>query len=223
MEKIYFSKDFIQFFSKLEKNNNKEWFTANKHTYDQQVKLPFEEFLSDLLIAIKKVDKSIHMQPKEAMFRINKDIRFSKDGTPYKLYMSAAISAGGKNPGYPGLFIEISHKRIYLLGGAFHIEKDQLAALRAGIINNYAKFSQLKSNKTFVQNFTQVLGEKNKVLPEPFKSFQSKEPLIANKQFYYSTTLEKDLLLNKGLIIKIMEYYKAAMPMNQFLIDQMYT
>ena len=81
------------------------------------------------------------MEAKEAIFRINRDIRFSKNGEPYKTYMSAAISAGGKNPGYPGLFIEMSHSRIYLLGGAFHLEKDQLEALRKGIMRNHTAFN----------------------------------------------------------------------------------
>ena len=221
MSQIYFTKDFIRFFSSLEKNNNKEWFTANKATYDVHVKQAFETFIKDLLTSIQKVDSSIHMEAKEAIFRINRDIRFSKNGEPYKTYMSAAISAGGKNPGYPGLFIEMSHSRIYLLGGAFHLEKDQLEALRKGIMRNHTAFKNLLKNKQFVKVFKEIQGEKNKVLSEPFKSFQTAEPLIANKQFYYTVTLSKDALLEKNLVKLITDYYSAAKPMNQFLIEQM--
>ena len=93
---IYFTKDFIGFFSDLENNNNRDWFHENKKRYETSVKGPFESLVSALISELSKVYPEMTITPKDAIFRINRDIRFSKDKSPYKTHMAALISPGGK-------------------------------------------------------------------------------------------------------------------------------
>ena len=92
----YFTQDFIDFFQELSANNHREWFHANKKRYEQQVKVPFQSFVQLMIDRVQEVDRNVVLTPKDAIFRINRDIRFSADKTPYKTNVSAIISSGGK-------------------------------------------------------------------------------------------------------------------------------
>ena len=92
----YFNHQFVDFFKELSKNNNTQWFNENKKSYETHVKLPFIKFIDDLIIEMSKLDETIAIEAKDAITRINRDIRFSKDKSPYKMHVSAIISAKGK-------------------------------------------------------------------------------------------------------------------------------
>src|SRR5689334_10215404 len=127
----YFTKEFLDFFNKLEKNNNKEWFDRNKPTYENAVKNPFKKLVEDLIEQIRKHDKDLSTDAKESIFRINRDIRFSKDKTPYKTNVSANISKLGKrSPDHPGFYIQLGADMLMIGGGAYAPDKDQLKKIR---------------------------------------------------------------------------------------------
>ena len=88
----YFTKDFAAFFKDLEKNNNREWFHENKKRYEDSVKNPFHNFVEELIGGLSDIFPTLTIQPKDAIFRIHRDVRFSKDKTPYKIHASALIS-----------------------------------------------------------------------------------------------------------------------------------
>ena len=92
----YFEKDFLEFFKELEKNNNKDWFDANRKRYEKVIKDPFKAFVQKMIDRMHELDSSVIIQPKDCIFRINRDIRFSKDKTPYKSNVSAVVGVGGK-------------------------------------------------------------------------------------------------------------------------------
>lgn len=92
----YFDENFLKFFKSLNKNNHKEWFDKNKSTYEASVKKPFEKLVADLIFKMQKLHPGFQCEVKDAVFRINRDIRFSKDKTPYKTNVSAVICHGGR-------------------------------------------------------------------------------------------------------------------------------
>jgi len=213
-----FTKDFTKFLSDLEKNNNRDWFNENKKRYINSVKEPFEIFIETILNKIKEEDDSIILTPKEAVFRIYKDVRFSKDKTPYKTNVSAIISEGGrKDFTTPGTYLEITKNRLRFYGGAHFIEKDQLQSLREFISENMSEFQGLIKDKKFKTTFGTVLGEQNKRVPKEFKELLEVEPLIANKQFYFFTEIDKESLFSKNLISTLMRFYKIGRPFNEFI------
>jgi uncharacterized protein (TIGR02453 family) len=214
----HFNKDFIDFFKELEENNNREWFTENKERYEKSVKIPFEHFVQDMIYRIHEVDENLMLTPKEAIFRIYRDIRFSKDKTPYKTHVSAVISNGGrKNFDDPGVYIEIGADYLRFYGGLYQLDKNQIEKVRRFIASNLQEFEKLLTNKNFKKYFLTVRGESNKRIPKEFLNAYEQQPLIANKQFYYFTELSGDKITTKNLPQMLMKFYLAAEPMSSFL------
>lgn len=218
----WFTADFNQFFKDLAKNNNKEWFDANRKRYETGVKKPFEAFVAEAIARVGKHDKAVRIEPKEAIFRINRDIRFSKDKTPYKLNTSAIISpAGRKDHSTPGIYFELGPENVKFFGGAYEPEKDQLVRIRTAILRDPKGFRKVVDGKTFKAMFGTVRGEANKVLPPEFKSAAAKEPLIANKQFYVGAEKPAKLVTDPKLMEALMDHYLAMCPFNVWLAAAM--
>ncbi len=213
----HFDNDFAGFFTDLEKNNNRDWFIDNKKRYESSVKDPFHRFVEDLIGRLSEIYPSLTIQPKDTIFRINRDIRFSPDKTPYKIQMSALISEGGKkDKTTPGFYVQASHKDIRVYSGCHVLDKDQLASVRTLISENLEEFKKLISNKNFVDTFGDILGEKNKRLSPEFAALEEKQPLIANKSFYYFFKYPSSSLTKDDLVDKLMAGYKNALPLNRF-------
>ena len=104
----HLNENYRQFFVDLAPNNTSEWFNTNRKRYEQDVKIPFNNLVTELISKLANIDKNLEgVKAADCIFRINRDIRFAKDKTPYKLNMSAAIAPGGrKNMSYPGFYFE---------------------------------------------------------------------------------------------------------------------
>lgn len=214
----WFTSDFNQFFKDLAKNNNKEWFDANRKRYEASVKKPFEAFVTEAIKRIGKHDKSVSIEAKEAIFRINKDIRFSKDKTPYKLEASAIISpAGRKDHNTPGIYFAFGPENVKFYGGCYSPEKEQILAIREAIMKDGKGFRKVIDAKAFTTLFGTVQGEANKVLPPEFKAAAVKEPLIANKQFYVGAEKPAKLVTDPKLMDALMDHWLAMCPFNVWL------
>lgn len=222
----YFTTDYTNFFKGLAANNHKEWFHDHKKQYEQYVKEPFKAFVGDLIHAIQQhYDKDLDLLPKEAIFRINRDIRFAKDKTPYKLHKSAIISRGGrKNKQYPGFYLQFGVEESWLGGGAYRLDKENLQAVREHIMNNPARVKQLLDNPSFLGRYGGIQGEKNKRLPKEFKAAYQYQPILAHKQFYFMKTYEDDesIILKDNLLDWVLEFYEAGLAWNVFLVDALY-
>jgi uncharacterized protein (TIGR02453 family) len=219
----YFAQDFIDFFDELKRNNNRDWFQINKKRYEQSVKIPFENFIQDMIFKIQEDDENLMTTPKESIFRIYRDIRFSNDKTPYKTHASAVIVNGGrKNYTEPGVYIEISSDKLNFYSGIYQMSKEQLWSVREYISSNLKDFENLINDKAFKKYFGKVEGKKNKRLPIEFRQILEKQPLIANKQFYYIGKVDIKKILSKNLTGHLMKYYYAAKPMNQFLSNALH-
>ncbi len=117
---IYFTQDYLDFFKNLAANNHKQWFDENRKTYETVVREPFKLFIADVIKSVQEIDNGVALEPKNAIFRINRDVRFSKDKTPYKLFNSAIISKNGrKDKTYPGLYLELNPERLAIFGGVY--------------------------------------------------------------------------------------------------------
>ncbi|WP_299610843.1 DUF2461 domain-containing protein [uncultured Aquimarina sp.] len=214
----YFTQDFVEFFKELEFNNHKEWFHANKKRYEASVKRPFEIFVGKMIQEIQKYDPTLQIDAKECILRINRDIRFSEDKSPYNLYYTAFVSKGGrKDKSVPGLFLRLSPIMVGVMGGCFGITKEQLFNLRTTISNNPKYFRKLIEEKEFVERFGEIKGRAIKRIPREWKEAYKIEPLIGNKQFYFVGEEPPSLITNESLIDKLMEYWKIMRPVNEYL------
>lgn len=214
----YFAQDAIDFFRELELNNEKPWFEANKRRYEASVKRPLESFVGDLIDALKRFDPAIAMTPKEAIFRIYKDVRFSKDKTPYKTNAGAAISRGGRKAfDVPGIYFHFDARVLAVASGYYQLEPEKIALMRRHIMRNSAELEQHLADPEFQQRFGSIAGEKNKILPPEFKEAAARQPYLFNKQFYYWGESDVRELLKDDIVEHVLSYYHAASPMNTFL------
>ncbi|MDW3193389.1 MAG: DUF2461 domain-containing protein [Cytophagales bacterium] len=212
------TKAYSSFFAELELNNTRDWFQANKSRYEKDVKAPFLALLKQIIDKIQAFDQEISTDPKAAVFRINRDIRFSKDKTPYSTLMKAGISPGGKRSELPGYYLGISSATIHIGGGMFGIDKDQLKKIRSSITSEHEVLADILNATDFKDRFGELKGEHAKRLAPDCKAMLEKAPFIANKQFYVMTEIPMADYLNSDVLSSVlMEYYNAVYPLNRYL------
>ena len=188
------------------------------------IKDPFYNFVDEMIPEIAKIDKSDYdVTSKDSVFRVNRDIRFSKDKSPYKLKMSAIISPGGKkDKTYPGLYFEMGPEHFRIYGGVFALDKDQLYDIRESIVKNLKKFDKLVNEKTFKSEYGEIHGAKNKIIPKEFKEAAAKQDLIFNKNWYYYKTFDAEIILQEDFKQIILDHYKISKPVKVFFEKAIY-
>lgn len=214
-------KGYVQFFKELAANNNREWFHANKKRYEKDVKEPFHQLVKDVIARMKKIDPKIDIEPKDALFRINRDIRFSKDKSPYKTYMAAVVSRGGrKNTSIPGIYFHIAPDEVWIGGGCHEPEKDLLYKIREAMVRDPKRVKKITEAKKFKEVFGEVQGEKNKILPPEFKEAAGELPLLYNKSFHYMAHYKGEKQVTRDDLVQfIVDHYNAAEGWNEFLME----
>lgn len=214
----YFSPDYLDFFIELAANNHKDWFDLNRKRYEASVKKPFAQFTQTLIDQIAVDNPSFqHLLAKDCIFRINRDIRFSADKTPYKLMCSAVVSPEGKkSTAINGIYFELTPEHVRVYGGIYEIDKDNLLELREGIAAHADEFKRLVSAPSFSSFYGEIHGEKNKMLPTHLKSAAAQEPLIFNKQFYFYATFPAELMLQDELLDTLCKAYEIGRPIESF-------
>ncbi len=219
MKKQYFTEAYLHFFMELAANNHKDWFDQNRSRYQTDVKARFEVFVGDLIAALKKDEELGDLKASDCIFRINKDIRFSKDKTPYKLQMSALIKKGGKKQmSEAGLYIEIGPEFLGIYTGSYMPEKEQLIKIREKIAAEPKAFEKIINAKAFKESFGEVRGEKSKILPKELKEAAKGQELIYNKQFYLMHQVDAEKILDNDLLSYVVNHFKSAAQFNRFLI-----
>ena len=210
-------KETLAFLKQLEKNNNREWFNAHKDAYLQAMD-NFNAFVSRLISGAGKFDKSVSsLTPKDCVFRIYRDTRFSKDKTPYKNHFSARIIGGDEKCGYAGYYLHLQPGASFLAGGVHMPEPDRLKGIREEISDNAAAFRKIIGDATFKKNFKEVTGEKLKTAP---KGFDKEDPMLPYLQF-------KDLIVHHnvgdGVAVSpdfadyCLKLFKSMIPFNNFV------
>jgi uncharacterized protein (TIGR02453 family) len=211
----YLNDVFRKFFIELAKNNHKDWFDLNRERYYDDVKKPFENIVNDVITQLRKTEDLGQIEAKDCLFRINRDIRFSKDKTPYKLHLSASISKYGKKDfENPGFYFEIGAEHINIYSGIYQPSKISLNNLRNYISNNYTELDKILANAKFKTIFGTIKGEKAKRLPS---ELNNSHPLLFNKQFYIHHQVETHTLIDKDIVEYLISIFKTAQPINNYL------
>ena len=219
----FFNKDYLDFFKELAANNNKEWFDKNRKRYEREVKEPFKNFVTELISAMAKDDSDLEIEAKDAIFRINRDIRFSKDKTPYKLNNSAIISREGrKNKNHPGVYIELGPEKLAFYGGIYVPDNKQIEKIRTYFSSHADDLTALLNETGFKHTFGEIHGEKSKRLPKEFKEAGEQQPLIWNKQWYYYCHLPPEVILSDNLLSVLLDLADKASGMKKFLTSALY-
>ena len=213
-----FKKTF-EFLKKLSRNNNREWFEKNKPTY-LSIKGEFENFVGDVLHEMIPHDPSLEgLDPLKLTFRIYRDIRFSKDKTPYKTFLSAGMSSAGKGTGVPGYYFQIEPgNKSMIASGLYLPSADILAKIRQEIDYNGESFNALVSEKKFKRTFGRLWDEdKLKTMPKGYPKDHPYIEYLKLKSFLVMHSFKDEDVLNRNFIKKLVESMKVAKPLNDFL------
>lgn len=209
----------LHFLKKLKINNNREWFDSNKTEYLASKEI-FEEFVSELIKGINKFDKkvSIDLKPKDCTFRIYKDVRFSKDKTPYKNNMSASINPGGKKSNIPGYYFHLEPEACFLAGGVYMPMPDDLKAIRQEIDYNPLPLINILKSASFKKEFN-GLDEEDKLKnpPKGFNKDHAHSEILKNKHFIVSRKFENKVILKKEGLSKTLDSFKSMYPFLDYL------
>ncbi|WP_161991964.1 DUF2461 domain-containing protein [Flagellimonas algicola] len=215
---IMITKTYTSFFKELAKNNNKEWFHTNKKRYEIEVKNPFLKLLEELIPALTEWDHRILADPKKAMFRINRDVRFSKDKTPYHTILKAGFSPNGKKSVLPGYYLGIDAENIHVGGGLFMLHPPELKKVREHIADDPEVLIKLVSDTSFTQNFGKLKGEKAKRLDKSLLPVAEKTDLIYHKQFYAMAEFPLEPFYESSkLQDEVLSHFEAIKPLNTYL------
>lgn len=215
---MHFEKS-LSFLKKLKSNNNKEWFEAHKEQY-LEAKQEFEDFVQKLILQLAKFDKSIDqsMQAKNCVFRIYKDVRFSKDKTPYKTNFGASINPGGKKSLSAGYYFHLQPGNVFIAGGNYMPQPDQLQAIRQEIDYNGNKLEKIINSKAFKAYFDGLDEEdKLKTVPKGYDKENKYIELLKLKSFIAYKEIEVNKMQSKDFFTYAVNGYKAMLPLNQFL------
>ncbi len=212
----------LAFLKQIKKNNNKEWFEKNKSVYLKS-KENLQALITKVLTLTAKFDKEVAgIDPAKTIFRIYKDVRFSKDKTPYKINMGAHITPGGKNSPLPGYYIHIEPGNCFLGGGCYMPMPDKLAAIRQEIDYNYADFKKILNHKDFKKFFTGLADEGK--LVNPPKGYDKENPaveVLKNKHFVVIHNFNDKELLSPDFPKYAASAFKAMHPFLLFLREAM--
>ncbi len=209
----------LKFLKDLSKHNNREWFEKNKAKYTE-AKEGFEQFVIDLHEEMVKFDESLAgLDPKKLTFRIYRDVRFSKDKSPYKKNMSAAFSSTGKGMGTPGYYFHLQPNNQSFVGiGMFQPVPDNLTKIRQEIDYNGAELEKIFKEKSFKKNFLKFWDEDK--LKNPPKGYTKDHPYVEwlkLKSFIITHEFVDQTVTNKRFIKNLVEVMKAGRPLNDFL------
>jgi uncharacterized protein (TIGR02453 family) len=211
----------LDFLKKLSRNNNREWFEKNKSRY-LEIKDEFELFVNDVLQEMVTFDESlVGLNPKKLTFRIYRDVRFSKDKTPYKTNVSAGISPGGKGMGVPGYYFQIEPgNKSMIAAGMYQPSPENLAKIRQEIDYNGEQLVQILKEKKFKKIFGELWNEdKLKTMPKGYPADHPHRELLKLKSFIVLHSFaDSDVTgkrFQKGLIVSM----KSGKALNDFLTE----
>lgn len=210
----------LQFIDDLKKNNDRDWFLANKKRYEAY-KQNYQSLIAELLEAMKPLDSSLkHLEVKDCAFRINRDIRFSKDKSPYKTHMGIWMSAGQKNTNLAGYYIQIEPGASFIAGGIHWPEAADLKKIRKEIAFFHDDLEKIVSDKKFVSEFKELDRNPENSLKTAPKDYEKDHPAIEFlklKCFTASQPIPDSMLQDKDFVGKITKKLISLKPLNEFL------
>lgn len=209
----------LQFLKELTINNNREWFNENKVRYDR-LRKEFEKISSNLIVEISKFDEEIkHVEVKDCVFRIYRDIRFSHDKTPYKTHFGVYIaSAGGRKSQRSGYYLHLDPTGCFVGSGVWCPDAVVLKALRQSVYDNIDELNDIRSNPDFSRYFTSFFEEdKLKTVPKGFPKDFPEAELLKLKHYLVEYKLDEKLVNEADFVPKVADIFRQAYPFNKFL------
>ena len=211
----YFDKGLFEFLSGLSEHNERAWFTANKERYEQDVKEPFLDFISDAGPRLHKISRNLVADPRPvggSLFRIYRDVRFSKDKSPYKTHAGAHFQLGGKGVHGPGYYLHLEPGQCFIAGGMWMPEAKALQMIREHIADKPEVWKKAR----------QGLEHGEASLKRPPRGFDATHPMIEDikrRSFTSSMKLTHKQVLAADFMDTFIDGCRRISPLMRFLAE----
>ena len=210
----------LKFLAALKKNNNKAWFDAHRPQYEA-AKIDFANFIQLVIDDLQRTDTTLSgLTSKDCLFRINRDVRFSNDKTPYKSNMGASIKRGGRKSGFAGYYFHLEPGASFVGGGLWMPDALSIKAMRQEIDYNWDEFKNILSGPTFKKIYNDLYKGADQSLmtvPKGYKKDNPALPYLRLKSFIAETPLDDEELTKASLHKKTVAAFKALIPFLNFI------
>ena len=207
----------LKFLQGLKRNNNRDWFEAHRPEYEA-ARAEFEKYVLALISALTRTESLGGVTPKDCIFRLNRDLRFTKDKTPYKPFMSAYIAPGGRKSRRMGYYVHIQPgDRSIFAGGLHEPEPPQILAWRRAIDRDARPFKKIASQASFRKYFGSVGGEQLKSAPKGYEKDHPELDLLRLKSITVTRALTDAQITSPRLIEESLATFKVMRPFLRYL------
>ena len=214
-------KSTLQFLTQLKKHNNKPWFEEHRKQYED-ARMDMEKFIQAVIDKHSKNDPDIlGLTAKKCMFRINRDVRFSKNKQPYKTNFGASMDRGGKKSGFAGYYFHLEPGKSFMGGGIWMPEPTAVKNIRQEIDYCLPEFESIIKNKKFKQVYDGLYsGEEGLKLVNVPRGFEKENPAaeyLKFKSWLAIANLTDDEITGKDLLKKTQQGFEVLQPLVKFL------
>jgi uncharacterized protein (TIGR02453 family) len=211
----------LGFLKRLSKNNNRDWFNKHKDLY-VEARNNIIAFADALLTEMNRHDKIETASGKDALFRIYKDLRFSKDKTPYNTHWNGGYRRATKKL-RGGYYFEIKPGASFLAGGFWAPEPNDMKRIRQDIDLNYTDWEKMLSGKPFVSAFGKLMGEQLSSAPRGYARDHPAIDLLRYKQFFLKYEFSDKEVCSPRFLLKANDLYKKMRPFLDYMNDVLTT
>jgi len=207
----------IEFLTILRENNNRDWFNENKHLF-LGIRDQFLEMVAAILKGLEEIDSSIRGQEsKDTIYRIYRDVRFSKNKLPYKSHFGAFFAPGGRRSTKAGYYIRIEPGNC-IVGGGLHCPKgEELKEVRFEIYNHADEFEDIINAKAFKKVFGTLRGDKLKRPPKGFPKEFPQIEWLKHKDFITVNQFPDEIVMSDSFVPYVLDVFRKMKPLNDFI------
>jgi len=215
------NKNTFEFLKALKLNNSKEWLDSNKKAYEN-AKDDILTLTAELINSLSDIDKTIstaYLDPKKCITRLNRDLRFAKDKTPYKSDYYIVLNKNGKNSPSAFYYLHIEPDNCFVGGGIYNPQPDQLKKIRQEIDYAFDEWTTIISDKLFMKTFLSGINRSGVLTrtPKEFDEANKASEFLKMKGFYTMEKLTDKEIMSQDTFKKIISYFKTTKPLVDFI------
>jgi len=212
-----FSPEALKYLVQLKRHNNRPWFLKNKETYEREIKQPMSSLVLALNAELRRLAPELVTEPKRAIYRIYRDVRFSPDKSPYKTHVAALFAPRGLGKhACAGLYFHFAPEELLLAGGVYMPGPKELLAIRNRIAGNPTAFRKILAHRQ-IASLGGLQGDQLLRVPKGFAPHHPAADLLRYKQFLVWVTHPPELALGTDLLPLLTQTFRTLLPLVHFL------